>query len=94
MAERDRTAIDIETCRIGIELLQPCDRHGGEGFVDFVKVDVVDLHTGFGQRLFGARDRSFEHDDRIAAHHCHVMHARERLDAKLLEAFFIDDHDA
>src|SRR5690606_14736381 len=94
MAKRNRAAMHIETGRVRTEMLRPGNRHGGEGFVDFIKIDIVNLHASLLQRLLRPRNGGFQHDNRIAADNRHVMDAGKRLDAKRLEAPLIDDHDA
>lgn len=53
MAERDGSAIDIQLCRIGPNRPQPGERYRCECFIDFIKIDVVDLHAGALERLLG-----------------------------------------
>jgi len=72
----------------------PRHRDRGEGLVDLEKIDVVDGHACFRERPFGGRDRSFQHDDRIAADHCEMVNACDGVDAQCLEARLAHDHDA
>src|SRR5690606_33452869 len=56
VAERDRPAVDVEPVHVGAEALHPGERHGREGLVDLVEVDVLELHAGPGERALGCRD--------------------------------------
>src|SRR5690606_2002595 len=84
MTKRNRAAMHVETGLVRTEMLRPGDRHRGEGFVDFIKIDIVDLHASLLQRLLRTWNGRFQHDDRVATNNRHVMDAGKRLDAKRL----------
>ncbi|MCY1208633.1 hypothetical protein D9M72_202660 [compost metagenome] len=94
MAQRDGAAVHVDAGRVGAQRLQPGDGHGREGFVDFVQVDVLDLHAGLLQRALRGGQRGLEHDDRVVAQHAHVVDACQRLHAQRLQAALVHDHEA
>src|SRR5205807_9054779 len=51
----DRAAVDVEFAGVGARLLEPGQRDGGEGFVDLVEVDVLELEPGLLEHGRGAR---------------------------------------
>ena len=69
MPDGDRAAVDVEFAGVGARLLEPGQRDGGEGFVDLVEVDVLELEPGLLEHARGARDGTFEHQDGVAADH-------------------------
>ena len=69
VAQGDGAAIDVQLVGVDPEALQGGDRDGGEGFIDFEDVDVLDLHASLLQGALGGRKRGFQHDHRVMAHH-------------------------
>ena len=60
MTEGDGAAVDVEAGRVGVELLEPGERDGGEGFVDFVKIAGSPAVTvRWSMRAMGLRPCAF-----------------------------------
>src|SRR3954452_16277866 len=51
MAERDRAAVGVERLGVGAEVVQPGQRHRGEGLVDLERADLLDREPRLRQRL-------------------------------------------
>ena len=90
MAQRDRAAVDIELGGIGIEVLEPCQRDRGKGFVHLVQVDVVDRHARALERTLGGEQRFFEHDYRIPGRDGQIVNPRQRGEAVVLQRLLAD----
>src|SRR6476620_2301663 len=60
VAEGDRAAPRVELRVLDPELGLPGQRYGGEGLVDLERVDLVDGHSGAGERLHSGRDGAGE----------------------------------
>ncbi len=65
MADGDGTAVNVHLGRIKLQFLDHTQRLGGEGFVRFDKVQILDRPTGLFQRAGRGRDRAGAHDGRI-----------------------------
>ncbi|PAV67822.1 hypothetical protein WR25_02692 [Diploscapter pachys] len=93
MAQCYRATVDVQLPRICSDVLQPRQGHGGERFVDFVEVDVVDRQAGLLQRLVGREERLLEHDDRIASRDGQIDDPGERRQSMRLQRTLVDDQD-
>ena len=66
-------------------MLRPCERHWREGFVDFVKINLANLHARALQGTVSREQWFFEHDHWIACGYRQIMNPRDWRQAVLLE---------
>ena len=67
MTQRYSTAIWIDLGHVRADFFGPRQNHRSERLVDLEYVDVINAQSGLVEHFLGRRNRSFEHDDRIAA---------------------------
>ncbi len=67
VAEGDGAAVDVDFFLDEAEFFADGQELGGEGFVGFDEVDVVEGEAGFGQRLAGGGDGTHAHDGGVYA---------------------------
>jgi len=67
VAHGNCAAIDIDLVVRHLHLFHEAHHHGGEGFIDFKQVDLVNRHAGLGQGLARGRHRAGQHDGRVGA---------------------------
>src|SRR5215211_4942160 len=65
MAERDRTAIDVDLGVVDVKSLDVAQHHRGKGLVELEQVDVRLFHAGTLEQLFGDVDRPGQHHRRL-----------------------------
>ena len=83
VAEGDRPAVDVELLLGDAEVPGRGDHLGGERLVDLDEVDVVDGHSGAGERLAARLDRPEAHDLRVQARHARRHHPGDRGDTEV-----------
>ena len=55
MAERDGTAVDVQLIEIDAEFARAGEHLGGESFVQFDQIDLLDAQAGALERLLRCR---------------------------------------
>ena len=70
------------------QIFHPGERNRRKGFVHFIGIDILNLHACFLQRLFGRKQRLFEHDDRVTRGYRNMVDARTRRQAMILQCLF------
>ena len=86
MAHGDGAAIDVHPVVVDVEGLHVTQDHGGEGLIEFEKIDIGKRHSGLFQELFGHIHRAGEHQRRIGADIGECLDAGAGLDAHRLAA--------
>ena len=67
MTERDGAAVRVHAGHVGAGRVLPAEHDRGEGLVDLDEVDLVDGELVALEQVLGGRDRSGEHEHRVAA---------------------------
>ncbi len=81
VAVGDRAAIWVEAKRIDRVLVQPGQRHAGEGLVDLEQINIVQPQAGPLEDAGRGRDRPIEHEHGVRADGDPGDDARQRLQA-------------
>ena len=84
MAHGDGAAVDVDPVVRDVEGLHVAQHDRGESLVQLEQVDVLELHLGALQQLFGHVDRAGQHDRRLGADVGEGADAGARLHAQRL----------
>ena len=85
MTERDGATVDVEFFAIKMKLAITCQYLGGECFVEFDEIEVVEFETVFLFELANRRHGADPHDARIDSGRGGGENSRQRLEMVLLD---------
>jgi hypothetical protein len=93
VADRDRTAVDVDALLVDPELAHDRERLRGEGLVELDEVDVVDGHAGPVEQLAHGGHRPDAHHRWVDPDDRRADERAQRLDPKVARPLLARDHE-
>src|SRR5438067_4521220 len=92
VAQRNRTAVDVQSLARERQLTLDRARLGGKRLVHLDEIHVAHRHSGFSQRGLRGWHGSYSHNRRIDPRYAPGHQAAERLELALTRKLFAGDH--